>query len=249
MSNQSVISVGLWGNNPKYIIGLMRLSFQVKNRLISPNQIFCFISPDTYLLLKTEYNWHTFCNHCFGSHLKFIIMHAKPGWHSTLWRYSLLKLFLNNSPLLGINHGFIVHFRDLDSIIYHREDQLVNHWINTKMPYLSIKDHPSHDSWPIMAGLFSVNTNELNRCEIQDLWKTLIRAIPKEELYFSDQIALKHFHKTLASNKLFVYRGHCQPPTPRAAKDYIGEPIGCDLSTDLPGRWLRADYIANLALS
>ena len=178
---------------------------------------------------------------CLIDYVEFVIIAGETSWHSTIWRYSIIQNKIINSGQKRSYLNSVIHFRDLDSIITKREENVVKKWLNTSKPFLVLKDHPSHDSWPIMAGMFSMNTRHLKEEDLLSFWNTMQQSIPNEKLYFSDQIALKECYRRMNPNTIYHYNGHNNLNNDDIG--YIGEPINSDLMWDLKGRQIRQDYI------
>jgi hypothetical protein len=239
-----ILSVGLWGSDPRYILGFLRLALQVKNSRTFANRLVCYIHPSTFNILFSGNHWAPISRFCCGEATSFFLVKEKANWHSTLWRYSIINTIDNDKTLLQLEDRPVLHFRDLDSIIHPREVRVVSDWMLSNKAYLILKDHPSHDDWPIMAGLFSINTSILTPKETQRIYSTLTKNTPNETLYFSDQIALSVVFQELNSSSIYQYRGHADVETFSAGlSPYIGEPISYSLCPDYVGRAIRAEYL------
>lgn len=119
-----IISISVWGNNPRYIIGAKRQIELAKTYF-----------PDWKVLIYTDDK----------SNFEFVdCVEIKDNSFGAFWRFFPLFESENN----------IVLSRDADSRFNERESKCVEEWLNSDKNFHTFKDHPAHFEFPILAGCF-----------------------------------------------------------------------------------------------
>jgi hypothetical protein len=157
---KKIVSVSLWGNSPRYIIGAIK---------------------NSYLCAKYYPKWEfrIYAETHLHSQLKDIpavVLSPISGWQNgRFWRF--MPAFENDVD--------VMISRDCDSRISEREAQTVSDWLNSDKKLHSIKDHIRHYDFPFLAGMWGVK-NGLPK----DLISSITDFSQDKEAYLVDQLWL-----------------------------------------------------------
>lgn len=174
------ISFSLWGNNPKYTIGMLK-NVEL-SKIYFPNWkivIYCdCLVPLGIILELSTYE-----------HVSVIEMPKIGDWTSLFWRYK------------AIEDNDIVICRDADSRLNERDSFCVNEWINSNKNLHSIYDHPYH-KFVVMPGLFGMKKEGKFSKNINKL----IQQYSSQNAYGTDyQFFAKYYDQY--KNDLFIHDG------------------------------------------
>ena len=178
ISGNNVISMSLWGSNPRYVIGVLRNSVLVKVHFpgwrlrvyvekASKNPV---NEPVPEVVLQRLVSR--------GAEL----IHVDP--HTThippmMWRFLV-------ADDTSVDHFLI---RDSDSRLSSRDSAAVSEWLKSGKPFHCIRDHPSHALYAVSGGLWGGKPGSLKQVEG---WRTIhdIFAYSGAE-YLADMILLQ----------------------------------------------------------
>lgn len=128
---KKVVSVSLWGNDPRYITGT------IKNAHLSARYY-----PDWEFRVYAEAQLHEY--------LKDIPARVLPpiqGWaNGRFWRFA---------PAFESDVDVMIS-RDCDSRISQREASCVEEWLESDRKFHVIRDHERHYDFPMLAGMWGV---------------------------------------------------------------------------------------------
>ncbi|CAF1526388.1 unnamed protein product [Didymodactylos carnosus] len=108
----------------------------------------------------------------------------------------------------------IMNSRDLDSALTHRELAAVQDWLKTNKSFHAMRDHPLHNAFPILAGMWGFRAG-LNRSFSQQFLAKLLdhNITSRYKGYFADQLFLQHEIWPLAKDDIIVHDSFlCQTP-------------------------------------
>jgi hypothetical protein len=121
-----IISISVWGDNPRYLVGAKR-QYELAKQLL-PDWEFRLYVDDASKYDMPDAN----------------IIEVKDATHGVFWRFE---------PLFESDENVVI-VRDADSRITLRERRAVLEWYFSEKKFHTIVDHDSHFQFPIMAGLF-----------------------------------------------------------------------------------------------
>jgi protein O-GlcNAc transferase len=125
---KKLISLSVWGSNPRYVIGAHR-QIELAAKYL----------PDWNVRIYTD-DYKKF------NHLKSVeVVRCEDGSAGMYWRFM---------PLFEDTYDVIAS-RDSDSRFSFRECKAMNEFADSYMKFHVIRDHDSHFQYPIMAGMFA----------------------------------------------------------------------------------------------
>ena len=137
MINNKIISFSLWGDNPKYCVGIHKnIMLAYKHFPEWIIHVYYDESVPEETLDTIDYN--------------NVILKEKNKGFGAFWRFESMK------------PGTIVLSRDADSRLSERERLIVDDWLNNDSLLCCIRDHVNHYEFPIMAGMFGVKNGLSN---------------------------------------------------------------------------------------
>lgn len=141
--NKKIISYSLYGNNPRYTLPLLENS-KIAISLYQGWTIYVYhnntVNQDYLDQLKQ--------NGVVTINIEKINQGNLPP---KMWRFL---------PIQNLNVDFVI-FRDADSMLTHREHELVIEWEQSDKLVHIIRDHPLHIA-PILAGMFGMKKNSFH---------------------------------------------------------------------------------------
>lgn len=176
-----IVSFTLFGNNPKYYVGAIKNTSDIK-RLLPEWETRIYYRSD-YVL--TEY-LEILAD--LGANLIDLIDVKIGGLDSNVCPYFWRFLsFLDDAPSI---------VRDLDSRFSDREVQYINNWLNTDNDYFIIRDHPWHS--PVPSGLFGIKRKiESFETHFNDFIKN------NELVWGTDQTILQFYMENIGKENIF----------------------------------------------
>jgi hypothetical protein len=195
---KKIISFSLWGNNPKYNVGLIKnldLAKQIYPDWIC--RIYCGTSvPDEILQqIKARDNQELF------------LMDEIGNWEGMFWRF------------YAANDADVMISRDTDSRLSYREKAAVDEWISSEKMFHIMRDHPYHGT-EILGGMWGVKKPLLSNI------KQLISEYKKGDFYQVDQNFLREKIYPLVKNTSFVHDEFFEKkrfPTNRINYEFVGQ--------------------------
>ena len=130
-----IISYSLWGTRPMFLHGAVVNAKQCRE-----------FFPDWKVRMYHNESIKSDLLETLHQHGVETIRVEPKGTYGTFWRFR---------PLFEPEHEYVM-IRDVDSRITWRDVRCVNEWLDSGKKFLTIKDHPSHYDWPIMAGMFGI---------------------------------------------------------------------------------------------
>lgn len=121
-----IISISVWGDNPRYLVGAKR-QYELAKELLPDWEFRAYTNCPDAIDLPAE---------CFYE--------ASNTMNGCFWRF--LPMFESDDN--------IVLSRDSDSRFTLREVQAIQEWVDSNYKFHTIVDHEAHFQFPIMAGLF-----------------------------------------------------------------------------------------------
>lgn len=175
MIYNKIISFSLWGNNPKYCVGIH------KNILLAYKHF-----PEW--IIHVYYD-HTVPDETLDTieYYDNTLLKERSNGFGAFWRFEAMQ------------PGTIVLSRDADSRLSERERLIVNDWLNHDSSLCCIRDHVNHYEFPIMAGMFGVKNGF--SIEIFNHMKNYV----DNHVYLTDQIFLRNHVWPAYENNVSIY--------------------------------------------
>ena len=192
---KKVISVSLWGNDIRYIQGA------IKNSFLSQKYY-----PDWEFRIYAESHLHKLLKDIPASVFSPIL-----EWkNGRFWRF--LPAFEKDVD--------IMISRDCDSRIGEREVRCVEDWINSGKKFHTIKDHPSHYDFPILAGMWGVRQGLT-----LDIKSSIMDWSKDKDAYLVDQLWLSKVWELVKNNchVSSTNETNWMSEQPTTGKDFIGQ--------------------------
>jgi hypothetical protein len=200
-----ILSMSLWGNNPKYLVGAME---NIKLcATIYPNwQINLYVDSIALSIINSSINKYSYIN---------IIEYTSAGdWNGMFWRFL---------PAVDSNIEVMIS-RDCDSRISLRERAAVDEWLSSDKDFHIMRDHPYHNT-AILGGMWGCRNNLFNRLNISiepethnSFWQVDQNFL--REIVYPKVLEYSYIHDN------FNHFGEKQRkdfPTPRVNKEFVGE--------------------------
>jgi len=140
--SMKLITFAIWGNSPKYLTGA------VKNAELATT-----IFPGwrcKYYVGKPCPDWAIKELESF-EHVIVQEMQWPGTWGTTMWRFIPAEEDQVDAMIS----------RDVDSRLSLREQVAVNEWLESGRQFHIMRDHPFHNCWPIMAGMWGIRPGPL----------------------------------------------------------------------------------------
>jgi len=134
-----IISVSLWGNNDRYLIGAIK-NADLAMKLFPGWEYRVYLGNKTPNAVKQEL--------LSRQNTKIVDVDEGAAEYGMFWRFRA-----------GWENNEAVIFRDADSRLSEKEVYCVNDWLNQSEKYCIIRDHPRHFDFPIMGGMWGVKGN------------------------------------------------------------------------------------------
>ena len=135
---KKIISLSVWGDNPRYIVGANRQYELAKHYY-----------PDWEFRIYTD-NKNKFANLTDAN-----IIEVTDGTYGMFWRFRAMFESKDN----------IVIVRDSDSRITVREQKAVNEWLESDKLFHTFRDHDAHFEFPIIGCAFGYKGKFDSNCE------------------------------------------------------------------------------------
>lgn len=210
-----VISFSLWGNNPKYSIGMVR-NAELASRLFPDWEcwIHCprhggpFGPIEALLALDQMSNVQL-----IPMHLGSDLLPAEANWKGMFWRFE---------PAIYDDVEVMIS-RDCDSRLSSREKAAVDEWLASDKGFHIMRDHPWHGSH-ILGGMWGVK-----RGVLPDML-TLMRSWKQEDRWQTDQDFLnaviypKVVNDSMIHASFLRMESHARDfPSPRSGLEFVGQ--------------------------
>lgn len=199
--HKNVIAFSLWGNNPKYTIGMIKNVELAKD--LYPNwtcviHVGSSVSEDIVKNLITHHN-------------VIIKQHTSPGdWTSMFWRFYEAD-----------DKDVIMLSRDADSRLSTRERDAVGAWLAGDKDFHVMRDHREHGTdilggmWGCRNGIMVGMRDWIAKYKgISNVWQT-------DQIFLKQIISPKIQHRVCVHDEFFAKISF---PTPRVNGDYVGAP-------------------------
>jgi hypothetical protein len=194
------ISFSLWGNNPKYTTGA------IKNLELA-QQIYPEWTCKFYVANDVPKN----IINVLSAKSKVVLLKNSGNW----------KLAVERFKTIDETDAEYVIFRDTDSRLSIREKIAVDQWIESGKTLHIMKDHPNHNGFPILAGMWGLNKQKFN-----NNINNMLNSYNNIESYHYDQIFLANYIWNLYSNDCLIhddfYFGK-KFTTKRVSGEFIGQ--------------------------
>jgi hypothetical protein len=195
-----LISLSLWGTNPKYLVGALRNAELAA--AIYPGwrmRFYCGSSVPETILARLQ----SFAN------VEVVCMPEPGDWRALFWRFY---------PAAE-REVSVVLSRDADSRINARESSAVEAWLRSDKDFHVMRDHPYHDI-PIQGGMWGVRNGLLGNM------RHLIDAFPKSDYWQVDQEFLTFVVAPMVCDRWLEHdEYYAHKPFPAAASDgqFVGQ--------------------------
>ena len=192
-----IISFALWGSDPKYCAGALE---NARDReLFYPDWKSIFYVhkdvPDIYINKLHGY--------------KNTIVRVLDGQAN--WTFSLTRFL----PFLSDEKEYFIS-RDCDSRFSKREVDAVNEWLASGKLCHTMKDHPCHYNYPLLAGM----TGFKNPCLFD--FATMLESYENANYYHHDQDFLRDVVLPFYKNSV-LFHNKDNFPSPREENRFVGQ--------------------------
>lgn len=197
---KKILSLSLWGNNPKYTIGAIH-NIKLAQELY----------PDWIVRIYCDNIAHECIIDKIGDFNNFEFLVQKPAgdWNGMLWRFL---------PAIEKDVDIMIS-RDCDSRITVREKNAVNEWLESDKDFHIMRDHPFHNI-QILGGMWGCRNNIFNRVGIYN-----IDPDQYESKWQIDQHFLRYDVYPKVFNDIFVHDPYKHFPNELCIKDFPSERI------------------------
>lgn len=197
--SKKVISFSLWGSSPKYCIGAIKNS-ELREKIYPDWVCRFYCAQDVPNEIITEL-----------SRKSEVVNTGKSG----NWKFTTERLLALDDEVE------LVIFRDTDSRLSIREKEAVYEWVESDKTIHIMRDHPSHGSFPILAGMWGAKKETFNISI-----SSLLSLYSNSEQYHYDQIFIeKYIWRSFGADAFFhdeIFTQH-PFPSPREGLRFVGE--------------------------
>lgn len=192
-----IISFSLWGNDPKYCIGALENARDRES-----------FYPEWESVFHIHKNVEDSVINKLRGHKKTTVkvFDGEPNWKFSLTRFL---------PFLDENVEFFIS-RDCDSRFSKREVDAVNEWMASGKLCHTMKDHPCHYNYPLLAGM----TGFRNPCLFD--FATMLSEYENQDYYHYDQDFLRDVVLPFY-NKSVIFHNKDNFPSPREKNRFVGQ--------------------------
>lgn len=144
---KKIISFSLWGNNPKYIVGVIE-NLKLAREIYSGWIVRLYLDSISYHIISKDLE-------NFIDILEIVKYDRQGDWNGMFWRFLPA---IDNSVDIMIS-------RDVDSRLSLREKLAVDEWLSSDKDFHIMRDHPFHNTY-ILGGMWGTRNNLFNRLSI-----------------------------------------------------------------------------------
>lgn len=192
-----VISFALWGNDPKYCVGALE-NARDKEFYYPDWQSVFYVHKDVPEVYANKLRGH--------KNTKVIILDGQANWTFSLTRFL---------PFLSDETEYFIS-RDCDSRFSKREVDAVNEWLASGKLCHTMKDHPCHYNYPLLAGM----TGFKNPCLLD--FATMLEGYENKDYYHHDQDFLLDVVFPFYKNSV-LFHNKDNFPSPREENRFVGQ--------------------------
>ena len=195
---KKIIAFSLWGDNPKYTVGLIKnldLAKEVYPGWIC--RVYCGKSVPENIISEIEKR----------DNKELIIMDEQGDWEGMFWRF------------FAAEDADIMISRDSDSRLNNREKAAVEQWIKSDKNFHIMRDHPYHAT-EILGGMWGVKSPILKNI------RNMIKEYSKGNFYQVDQNFLREKVYPLVKHSAMVHDEFFEKkpfPMPRDGLEFVGK--------------------------
>jgi hypothetical protein len=195
---KKIIAFSLWGDNPKYTVGLIKNLDLAKE--IYPGwicRVYCGKSVPENIISEIEKR----------DNKELIIMDEQGDWEGMFWRF------------FAAEDADIMISRDSDSRLNNREKAAVEQWIKSDKNFHIMRDHPYHAT-EILGGMWGVKSPILKNI------RNMIKEYSKGNFYQVDQNFLREKVYPLVKHNAMVHDEFFEKkpfPMPREGLEFVGK--------------------------
>jgi protein O-GlcNAc transferase len=174
-----IISMSLWGNDPKYGVGAIK-NAQLAKKLMPDWKCRIFVDQT----VPIEYQQHLYDM----DNVELAELDCD-GTYGMFWRfYSMFE----SDDNISIS-------RDSDSRITEREVRCLDEWLESDKKFSIIRDHGRHYDWPIFGGMWGM------KGMMDDRVFDLMKKYSEKHQYVIDQVFLKDVVWPIAQNDCIIH--------------------------------------------
>lgn len=195
---KKIIAFSLWGDNPKYTIGLIKNLDLAKE--IYPGwicRVYCGKSVPKKIIEEIKKR----------ENQELVMMDEQGNWEGMFWRF------------FAAEDADIMISRDADSRLNNREKIAVEKWIESDKNFHIMRDHPYHAT-EILGGMWGVKSPMLKNI------KKMIEEYSKGDFYQVDQNFLKEIVYPLVKETSMIHDEFFEKkpfPLPRNGLEFVGK--------------------------
>ena len=197
-----LISLSLWGTDPKYLTGALRNAELAA--AIYPGwrmRFYCGSSVPEAMVARLQ----------AFSYVEVVAMQEPGDWRASFWRFY-------PAAEAGVS---VMLSRDADSRLNARERAAVDTWLRGDQDFHVMRDHPEHNL-PILGGMWGVRNGLLHNL------RHLIDAFPKSDRWQVDQEFLTRVVAPMVCDQWLEHdEYYARKPFPMAAvgRQFVGQPF------------------------
>lgn len=200
-----ILSLSLWGNNPKYTKGAIR-NIHLANEIYPDWTVRLYLDKISFDIIIEEIKNYT--------NVQTVICAEIGNWNGMFWRFL---------PALE-NDVDIMISRDCDSRISLREKYAVDEWLLSDKDFHIMRDHPFHNT-AILGGMWGCRNKLFNRLSIT------FNPNEYDSYWQVDQNFLREKVYPKVIDNCFIHDNYChlgEPncknfPTERINNHFVGE--------------------------
>lgn len=206
MHKSNVVSMTVYGNDPKYTIGV------IENALAMPDYY-----PEWIMRVYYRDVHESVVNILEGFGVELIALDTLPPIIGLARCVGMLyRMLINDDATVN---RYIV--RDADSRFTERERAAVDEWVVSGKPFHIMRDHPCH-TYPIMGGMWGGTTGLFDMRSLVDVYQHV-------DQYLNDQAFLAQCVYPLIRDHAMIHDSN-SPATPfpterQHADDYVGRVV------------------------
>lgn len=175
-----IISVSLWGQNPRYCEGAL-INAKIAKELFPDWQYRVYIGssvPEQYFKALEDMK-----------NVDLYRVDESISGYGMFWRFNAIFESDDN----------IMICRDSDTRLIEREKKCIDEWLDSDKQFLIIRDHPRHFDFPILGGMWGV------KGKINSNLKDTMKGYQNNFQYGSDQYWLAHHIWPIAKENCMIH--------------------------------------------
>ena len=192
---KKILSLSLWGNNPKYTVGAIE-NIKLAAELYQDWTVRLYTDKTAHDCIVDKVNDY--------NNYEFVVKKDEGDWNGMLWRFL---------PSIEDDVDVMIS-RDCDSRITAREKDAVDEWLSSDKDFHIMRDHPFHDI-QILGGMWGCRNNIFRKIGI-----SVIDPDSYESKWQVDQHFLRYEVYPKVFDTIFVHDPYDHFPNEKHVKDF-----------------------------